>query len=85
MQVSFAKTHKTGSSTIQNILFRFGIMNNLTFALPPTSWMFNYKQEFKASIVLNGRWEKLRPFDLFLFHSKWNYREVKYAIAGINL
>lgn len=32
--IAFVKTHKAGSSTITNILQRYGYMNTLTFALP---------------------------------------------------
>jgi hypothetical protein len=32
--VVFAKTHKTGSTTVQNILFRFGEKRKLAFVLP---------------------------------------------------
>ena len=40
LQIAFAKTHKTGSSTLQNIFFRYGDRNNLNFVslsfpLPP--------------------------------------------------
>ncbi|KAK0055736.1 galactosylceramide sulfotransferase [Biomphalaria pfeifferi] len=43
--VVFIKTHKTGSSTIANIMFRFGLRHNLNFALPNTKLYtidFNY-------------------------------------------
>ena len=33
-KIVFLKTHKTASSTVQNILFRFGEKMNLNFALP---------------------------------------------------
>ena len=33
-KVIFQKTHKTASSTVQNMLFRFGEKYNLNFALP---------------------------------------------------
>ena len=33
-KILFLKTHKTGSSTIANIFFRYGDWRNLTFALP---------------------------------------------------
>ena len=54
-QIAFAKTHKTGSSTLQNILFRwkyklievlnlffsqFGDERNLTFAMPVKKYSF---------------------------------------------
>ena len=35
-KIGFLKTHKCASSSIQNILFRFGLKNQLTFALPST-------------------------------------------------
>ncbi len=81
-QVAFAKTHKTGSSTFQNILFRFGIRQNLTFAMPPeASWMFPFREKFSAKWVLEGPWRDL-SFDLFTFHSVWNYREVKKVLPS---
>ena len=75
-KIAFAKTHKTGSSTFQNILFRFGVHNDLTFALPHNSWMFPFKEDFSASFVLDGPWKSL-GFDIFAFHSIWNYAEMK--------
>ena len=35
-KIAFLKTHKCASSSVQNILFRFGLKNHLTFALPST-------------------------------------------------
>ncbi|CAL1546724.1 unnamed protein product, partial [Lymnaea stagnalis] len=43
--ITFVKTHKTGSSTVANILMRYGIVNDLNFALPNKKWnspFFNY-------------------------------------------
>ena len=34
-------------------------------------------QPFDASDVLAGKWKDLEDFDLFAFHAKWNYPEVK--------
>ena len=67
LQIAFAKTHKTGSSTLQNIFFRFGERNNLNFALPENSWMFSYNQPFNASMVERLPWA-WRGFDMFIFH-----------------
>ena len=33
-KIAFMKTHKTASSTVQSILFRFGLDNGLNFVLP---------------------------------------------------
>nr|XP_054761035.1 uncharacterized protein LOC129267344 [Lytechinus pictus] len=34
--IMYLKTHKTGSSTLQNIIYRYGDAHGLTFALPKT-------------------------------------------------
>ncbi|XP_032818403.2 galactose-3-O-sulfotransferase 2-like [Petromyzon marinus] len=49
--VVFLKTHKTASSTFQNILFRFGEKHNLTFAFPIRTYQFVYPGPFMASYV----------------------------------
>ena len=79
-KVAFAKTHKTGSSTLQNIIFRYGVGHDLTFAIPPKSWMFSFKETFKSEMVLHGPWAPLKNFDLFAFHSVWNHPEIKKVI-----
>lgn len=38
--IGFLKVHKAGSTTIQNVLFRFGLKRNLTFVLPDYSNFF---------------------------------------------
>ncbi|XP_023339078.1 galactosylceramide sulfotransferase isoform X2 [Eurytemora carolleeae] len=75
-KIAFAKVHKTGSSTLQNILLRNGLENDLNFALPESSWMFNSKKPFDIIEVSSLPWAHL-GFDLFIFHSIWNYDEVK--------
>ena len=84
-QIVFAKTHKTGGSTLQNILFRHCLRNNLTIAFPTTkTWMFRYNQSFSANDVEGynafGNKEHFTTFDVFLFHSVWNYSEVRKVI-----
>jgi hypothetical protein len=34
--IGFLRVHKCGSATMSNIIFRFGLHNNLTFAIPKT-------------------------------------------------
>ncbi len=81
-KIAFAKTHKTGSSTVQNILLRFGVRHGLVFALPSNSWMFDLREPLNASEVLEGPWKQLGGFDIFAFHSKWNYSEVLKMVPG---
>ena len=51
-KIIFAKTHKTGSTTLQNILFRFGQEHNLLFILPKSgTHYFNLKSHFRKSMA----------------------------------
>ena len=51
-KIIFAKTHKTGSTTLQNILFRFGQQHNLLFVLPKSgTHYFNLKSHFRRSMA----------------------------------
>ena len=48
----FAKTHKTGSTTLQNILFRFGQQHNLLFLLPKSGkHTFHLRSHFRKSMA----------------------------------
>ena len=58
--VVFLKTHKTASSTIQNIFFRYGLRNNLRFALPEKGWkshLLGYPNPFQRSFLQQERFE----------------------------
>ncbi|XP_060882622.1 galactose-3-O-sulfotransferase 2 [Labrus mixtus] len=49
--VVFLKTHKTGSSTVQNLLFRMAERDRATFAFPHHSYQFSYPEKFRAKFV----------------------------------
>ncbi|XP_010896746.1 galactose-3-O-sulfotransferase 3 [Esox lucius] len=51
--VAFLKTHKTASTTMQNLLFRFAERNNLTVALPVQACghQFCYPRSFSTHLV----------------------------------
>ena len=46
------KTHKTGSSTLQNIIYRYGDVRDLTFALPVTDVYMGCPDKFKPSFAI---------------------------------
>ena len=92
----FLKTHKTGSTTLQNIIFRYGIKNNLTFVLPnitkePYRQSEDYK-DYQQNCDLN-RYRCHVPYHVFNefrpFRSSWSehYTERKnmdiFAIHGV--
>lgn len=68
--IFFLKTHKTGSSTVQNLLLRYGDKNNLTFALPrsTTGHVFNYAVKFAPWMV---REAKVNPPNILCNHLRY--------------
>ena len=77
-KIFFLKTHKTASSTIQNILFRYGDKYDLKFALPKIGNRFGYpqyvnrrhvRQEDKFNIVCNHMRYQKGILD-YLYYSK---------------
>ena len=82
----FAKTHKTGSTTIQNIIFRYGMENNLTVAIPKNGMhYFNELKPFTATEV-RGYSEVIPKnkfnYNLFASHSVWDHSEVRKVIPS---
>ncbi|XP_070810563.1 galactose-3-O-sulfotransferase 4 [Pituophis catenifer annectens] len=71
----FLKTHKTASSTLVNILHRFGDTRSLRFALP-TGYQFNYPKLFQARRV-KGWHPEGPPFDILCHHMRFNLLEVQ--------
>ena len=67
-QILFLKTHKTGSSTIANIFFRYGDARNLTFALGADT-ILGWPEKFHIS-------HPLRMFgkapDILCSHARFN-------------
>lgn len=70
INVVFLKTHKTASTTMQNILFRFAERNNLTVALPVQACghQFCYPRSFSSHFV---HLHTLRP-NLITNHMRFN-------------
>ncbi|KAJ7313359.1 hypothetical protein JRQ81_004652 [Phrynocephalus forsythii] len=71
----FLKTHKTGSSTIVNILHRYGDAHTLRFALP-ARYQFSYPSLFQARKV-KGWHPRGHPFDILCHHMRFNLPEVQ--------
>ncbi|CAM1154638.1 GAL3ST1 (predicted) [Pycnogonum litorale] len=76
--VMFLKTHKTGGSTVQSILMRYGISRDLNFVLPPESNYLGYKgtgSEFNRSFV-DARLRRVGRFDILCHHARFNAPEM---------
>jgi len=87
-KVGFSKTHKTASSALQNILFRYGKEYNWTFALyeegsqlgPPHN-QYKLDEPFQSSWLDNLYWRPMVQqqggYNAFAVHANWNKKEVE--------
>eukprot|EP00058_Branchiostoma_floridae_P003806 XP_002589294.1 hypothetical protein BRAFLDRAFT_97385 [Branchiostoma floridae] len=77
--VVLAKTHKTGSSSIQNILFRYGDKNNLTFVLPKSGHYLSYPSPFNRKSVLQEQSSSAKPmeYDILCHHTRFDYTNIR--------
>ncbi|XP_023678738.1 galactosylceramide sulfotransferase-like [Paramormyrops kingsleyae] len=74
MNVMFMKTHKTASSTILNILFRFGEKHGLRFAFPNSRNDFVYPEMFNR-LQVKG-YQPGMCFNMVCNHMRFNESEV---------
>ncbi|XP_056156807.1 galactose-3-O-sulfotransferase 3 [Lampris incognitus] len=73
--VAFLKTHKTASTTMQNLLFRFAERNNLTVALPVQACghQFCYPRSFTSHFVH----PHTLPPSIITSHMRFNRAELR--------
>lgn len=74
VNIMFMKTHKTASSTVLNILFRFGEKHKLKFAFPDGRNDFYYPSPFLCSQVRDYRHGDC--FNIVCNHMRFDHQEV---------
>lgn len=74
--VAFMKTHKSASSTVLNLLYRYGDAKNLTFALPPANHL-GYPDLFRATFVKDFAKNPGKEYNIICNHMRFNLPEVK--------
>ena len=74
MNIVFLKMHKSASSSIQNILMRFGFIHDAVFVLPPTGNYLGKYQLFRKEMVPTP---SNFSFNILTHHSRFNYEEMK--------
>ncbi|XP_062989300.1 galactose-3-O-sulfotransferase 2-like [Elgaria multicarinata webbii] len=75
--VFFLKVHKSASSTVMNILFRFGETHNLTFALPTNgASQLYYPNYFTTAMVEGFAPGKASHFHIMCHHMRFFQPEV---------
>ena len=65
--IGFLKVHKAGSTTIQNMLFRFGLKRNLSFVIPRSG------NHFSVSSTLPVK--QAGHYDILAIHTTFNKRQ----------
>ncbi|XP_074067591.1 galactose-3-O-sulfotransferase 2-like [Macrotis lagotis] len=76
--IFFLKVHKSASSTIMNILFRYGEQRNLTFALPVNQYsQLFYPFYFVAEVVEGFTDGTSTSFDIMCHHMRFLQKEVQ--------
>lgn len=69
--VVFLKTHKTGSSSVQNIFMRYGVTHYLLVVLPAHLNYFGHPAQFRPEMA-----PKLLPgfhYNIFTHHTRFSY------------
>uniref|UniRef100_A0A4W6EZN6 Galactose-3-O-sulfotransferase 4 n=1 Tax=Lates calcarifer TaxID=8187 RepID=A0A4W6EZN6_LATCA len=76
--VVFLKTHKTGGSTVQNLLFRMGEKDRATFAFPYYTYQFSlpFPFRFRAEFV-DELPDSSSQFDILCSHMRLDVEQVK--------
>lgn len=77
--IMFLKTHKTASSTVLNMLYRFGEERNLRFALP-LGYQLGYPLPFNAHRVKGYRSPRAMEFHIMGNHMRFNKPEVSHLL-----
>ena len=90
-KIGFMKTHKTGSSTVQNILLRWGLNAGLNFVLPttgnhlgPPSKAHELTAAFSSAWYRNVPWARYARhtgYNIFALHTKWSQSEVEKVLG----
>uniref|UniRef100_A0A8C8BMV5 Galactose-3-O-sulfotransferase 2 n=1 Tax=Otus sunia TaxID=257818 RepID=A0A8C8BMV5_9STRI len=80
--IVFLKVHKSASSTVMNILFRFGETHNLTFAFPigGGNQLF-YPHHFLARFVQGFSPRSPRQFNILCHHMRFLRPEVQKVVS----
>ncbi|KAI6647356.1 hypothetical protein LOD99_12352 [Oopsacas minuta] len=75
--VALLKVHKTGSSTIGSILYRFGIRRGLSFIMPKKSKLYQFWPN-TIDNVYRGFYPACRDnkYDILTIHSRYNGRDI---------
>ena len=73
--VGFLKSHKCASSSVQNILMRWGVKQEMNFVLPSSGNYLRSETQLKYSrdMLADTEWEKKGlEYHIFCLHTVWD-------------
>ncbi|XP_059678814.1 galactose-3-O-sulfotransferase 2 [Gavia stellata] len=80
--IVFLKVHKSASSTVMNVLFRFGETHNLTFAFPMGGGnQLSYPHHFLARFVQGFSPRSPQRFNILCHHMRFLQPEVQKVVS----
>jgi len=81
-KVAYLKTHKCASTTVQNILLRHALANNLNVVLPASGNYLGRGRKYQRAMISNTAWEMAGlEYDIFCLHTMWNQDEVNKTLG----
>lgn len=81
-KIAFLKTHKTASSSIQNIILRYGLYHNLTFVLPSRgNHLLGEWHLFLRDVPWHQKLVSTNQYDVIALHTRWNYDRFKFVVG----
>lgn len=75
--IFFLKAHKCASSTVQNLLLRFGQQRGLSFVLPMSNNYIGNPDPFNAGMIDESLTLPAGKYNIFAHHSRYNTQEVR--------
>ncbi|BET01725.1 Galactose-3-O-sulfotransferase [Nesidiocoris tenuis] len=75
--IFFLKTHKCASSTVQNILMRFGYRRHLDFVLPLSGNYIGHPKKFNRLKIAPKMRSPSRTYNIFTHHTRYDHTETK--------
>jgi len=81
-KIAYLKTHKCASTTVQNILLRFAVQNDLNVVLPATGNYLGRHYKYQRAMISNTPWEMAGlDYHIFCLHTVWNQEEVRKTVG----
>ena len=81
-RVALLKTHKCASTSLQNILMRYGWTRELNFVLPREGNYLGRVSRYSRTMLADTAWERAGlQYSIFCLHTRWDKVEVEATLG----